>query len=205
MQYFTYTQAQISALQKADPQLGAAIKGLGLIRRVVMPDLFTALVNAIVGQQISPKAQETVWGRVMGRLPEMTPQAVLNIAPEALQKCGMSGRKVRYIRSAAEQICSGTFDIEQLVHCSDQEVCKRLSSLPGIGTWTAEMLLLFSLQRQNIFSAGDAGIRKGLCRLHNLDAVDDALFAHYKALYSPNGSVASIYLWEIAAGKLTGF
>ena len=202
MQYFTYTKSQVDALQKADPLLGVAIEKIGLIRRVVIPDLFSALVNAIVGQQISPKAQETVWERVVELLPKMTPQAVLDIAPEALQKCGMSGRKVSYIRSAAEQICSGAFDIEQLEHCSDQEVCIRLSSLPGIGIWTAEMLLLFSLQRADVFSAGDAGIRKGLCRLHDLANVDDATFAHYKALYSPNGSVASIYLWEIAAGRI---
>lgn len=199
MQHFSYSQAQIDALRNADAKLGAAISEIGAIKRVVIPDLFTALVNTIVGQQISPKAQQTVWSRVTALLPVITPQTVLSIDPQMLQQCGMSARKARCIHSAADRIYTGGFDLNALVTSSDEDVCKKLSSLSGVGVWTAEMLLLFSLERQDVFSAGDAGIRKGLCCLHDLAHVDEMTFARYKTLYSPNGSVASIYLWEIAA------
>lgn len=84
----------------------------------------------------------------------------------------------------------------------DEKICKKLMALDGIGRWTAEMTLLFSLQRMDVFSQGDFALKKGLCLLHNHSTIDKPLYEKYRRRYSPYGSVASLYLWEIAGGAL---
>ena len=96
----------------------------------------------------------------------------------------------------------GELDIESLVHMEDDEVIKQLSSIKGIGEWTAEMLMLFSMQRPNIFSYGDLAILRGLRMLHHHRKITKKLFEKYRRRYSPYCSVASLYLWAIAVGKI---
>ena len=90
----------------------------------------------------------------------------------------------------------GHINLKELEHLSDDEVIKQLSSLHGVGVWTAEMLLIFSLQRSDVVSYGDLGIRKGMMKLYGLESLTKKQFANYRERYSPYGSVASLYLWE---------
>ena len=101
--------------------------------------------------------------------------------------------------SAARAVADGALDIHSLVEKDDQEVIRTLTALPGVGRWTAEMLLTFSLQRPDVLAYDDFGIRKGLCRLYGLDSVSKAQFAEYRARYAPYATVAALYLWHIAA------
>ena len=109
-------------------------------------------------------------------------------------------RKASYIRGAAESVLSGELDIGSLGSMPDELVIKELTKLRGIGKWTAEMLLIFSLERPDVFSRDDLGLTRGLCKLHALTRLTDATFEHYRRLYSPYCSVASFYLWQ---GKIT--
>ena len=93
---------------------------------------------------------------------------------------------------------SGEFDIAELKSLPDNEVIKRLITLRGVGVWTAEMLLIFSLERSDVLSFGDFGIRRGICRLHGHETLDKETFENYRRLYSPYGTVASFYLWYAA-------
>ena len=197
--FFSYGKAETDYLSARDPVLGAAIARIGHIDRAVFPDLFEALINSIAGQQISGKALATVWARLCAAVGAVTPENLLAAGEERLRACGFSGRKVNYMLSAARAVADGTLDIHSLVEKDDQEVIRTLTALPGVGRWTAEMLLTFSLQRPDVLAYDDFGIRKGLCRLYGLDSVSKAQFAEYRARYAPYATVAALYLWHIAA------
>lgn len=197
---FIYGEKEIAYLKKKDKALGAIIDEIGVINRPVISDLFTALVNSIVGQQISTKAMDTVWRRFVEKFPQITPQVIDNAPIEEIQQCGMSMRKASYIKNVAATIVNGELNIDELYTLSDDEVIKKLSALHGVGIWTAEMILIFCMQRPNIMSWGDLGIQRGLRMLHRHRKIDKKLFQKYKRRYSPYASVASLYLWEIAGG-----
>lgn len=199
---FPYEQQDMEYLSRRDTKMATVIKRLGPVRREVMPDLFQALMHAITGQQISMAAQRTVWGRLCALLGEVTPQALLAQPPAALQALGLSARKVDYMRGIARQVVDGELDLPGMAALDDAEVCRRLAALRGIGVWTAEMLLLFSLQRPNILSYDDLAIRRGLRMLYRHKEMPRERFERYRRRFSPYGSLASLYLWAIAGGAL---
>jgi len=199
-EYFEYGEKEIQWLRSRDPVLGEAMDKIGHIDRQVTSDLFMALVNVIVGQQISAKAQATIWGRMQEKLGEITPESIGSISTEELQTCGISMRKASYIKEAANSVLDGNLDLDALRTFSDDEVCKRLSQIKGIGVWTAEMLMTFSMQRPNVMSFGDLAILRGLRMLHKHRIITPKLFEKYKRRYSPYATVASLYLWAIAGG-----
>lgn len=203
-EYFKYGEEEIAYLKGRDKRLGEVIDRIGPIRRRVVPDLFAALVHSIVGQQISTKAQESIWRKVVGKFGEITPDNILAVTADELQAVGISYRKVEYIRLAAEKIRSGDFDIAALTSMSDAEVCERLASLRGIGVWSAEMLMLFSMQRPDVLSFGDLAIHRGLRMVYHHRRIDRRLFEKYRRRFSPYGSVASLYLWAVAGGAIEG-
>lgn len=202
MAFFYYTEAETDYLKKKDKRLGAVIDKLGHIEREVVDDLFEALVYSIVGQQISTKAQITVWNRIKAGLGTVTPETVTAAGEAVLRGFGLSGRKAGYILGAAERILCGELDLKALEKMSDAEVKQELCRLPGVGVWTAEMLMTFSMQRKNIFSFGDYGIRKGLRMIYHHREIDQKLFARYYKRYTPYASVASLYLWAVAGGAI---
>ena len=165
-EYFRYGETELSHLRRQDERLAEAIDRVGMVKRRVIPDLFAALVHTIVGQQISTRAHETIWQRIQAAIGPVTPAVIDALPPETLRNLGLSLRKVGYIRSAARKIIDGEFDIDALRDLPDEEVCARLSALEGIGVWSAEMLMLHSLQRPDILSYGDLAVRRGLRMLH---------------------------------------
>ncbi|OBZ11672.1 DNA-3-methyladenine glycosidase [Bacillus sp. FJAT-27264] len=195
---FEYGDEPIEVLRQADGTLGAAMQRLGRVERVIIPDLFAALVHAIVGQLISVKAAATVWGRMQEQLGEITPQNLLLYTADDIQRCGMTMKKARCIEAIARTVAQGELDLESLRELSDQEVISSLTALPGIGRWTAEMLLINSMERPDIVSWGDIAIRRGMMELYGLNSLTREQFEQYRQSYSPWGSVASIYLWELS-------
>lgn len=202
MVYFEYGEKEISHLTKKDKKLGDAILQIGRVRREVMPDLFSALVYQIICQQVSTKGAATVWDRVQTELGEVTPKTVVMAADEQIQRCGTSMRKVSYIKEMAMRVHDGEIKLDELHEMCDEEVCENLSSLKGIGVWTAQMLMTFSMQRPNIMSYGDMAIHRGLRMLYRHRTVSIELFEKYRRRYSPYATVASLYLWEIAGGAI---
>lgn len=198
MGIFQYGQIEIEYLKRRDKKLGAVIDRLGMIERKVTPDVFTALVRSVVGQQISTKAQDTIWGRLRARLSEITPENIACADVAVIQQCGLSMRKAVYIKGIGDAVLGGDLDVSQFVALPDAVIIKRLSALPGVGVWTAEMLLLFSLLRPDIVSWGDLAIRRGMMRLYGLTALTREQFERYRKRYSPHGSVASLYLWRLS-------
>ncbi len=114
----------------------------------------------------------------------------------------MTYKKAEYIKDFAVKINNGEFDLVDLTHMEDETVKKELSSLKGIGIWTAEMLMLFCLQRPDVFSFGDLAIHRGLRMLYRHKSIDRDRFEKYRKRFTPYGSVASLYLWAIAGGAI---
>jgi DNA-3-methyladenine glycosylase II len=198
MHLFQYGPAEIDHLKRRDKKLGRAIDHIGMIERQVMPDLFQALAHSVVAQQISRKAADTVWGRLCERLLNVTPRKVANTDVSDIQKCGLSMRKARYIKGIGEAAIRGDLDLLELREMPDEGVIEKLSSLPGIGVWTAEMLLIFSLCRPDVVSWGDLAIRRGMMNLYGLKELSKKQFDRFRKRYSPCGSVASLYLWALS-------
>ncbi len=195
---FAYTTVETAYLSERDPVLGAYISKTGMIAREVNPDVFASLVDSIVSQQISNKAADTVYRRLVALVGNITPQALYAADVAAIQQCGMTVRKAGYLKGVAEAALTGAVDFDALKTLPDAEIVKLLSSLSGVGVWTAEMLLLFSLQRPDVLSWGDLAIRRGIMALYGLTGLTKAEFELYRKRFSPYGSVASLYLWQIS-------
>jgi len=197
MQIFKYGKAELDHLKKRDKALGAAIEKIGMVEFEVIPDLFAGLVKSIITQQISTKAASSIWKKMLGHFGEITPETILCATTEDIQKCGLSMRKAISIKEIARAQVQGDLNLSELHELPDDEVIRRLSSLNGIGVWTAEMLLIFSMERPDVVSWGDLGIRQGMMRLHGLQTLTREQFDEYRKRYSPYGSVASLYLWRL--------
>jgi DNA-3-methyladenine glycosylase II len=117
-----------------------------------------------------------------------------------MQKCGMTLRKAGYIKGIGESVINGDIDFSSLNAMSDQKIIKTLTTLKGVGIWTVEMLMIFSLSRPDIVSFGDLAIRKGMMNLYNINELTKEKFLKHREVYSPYGSVASLYLWELSGG-----
>lgn len=195
---FDYGEKEIQYLKSADPVLGRAMSQMGKVERMVIPDLFTALVHAIVGQLISAKAVETIWARMQEKLGVITPQRIVAHSAEDIQSSGITMKKAACIMNLAQTIEQGLLDLQELYELSDTQVIQKLSSLQGIGPWTAEMMLIHCMERPDVVSWGDMAIRRGMMKLYNLGSLTKKQFEEYRQVYSPYGSVASIYLWSIS-------
>ncbi|MDP4160124.1 MAG: DNA-3-methyladenine glycosylase 2 family protein, partial [Bacillota bacterium] len=158
MPIFEYGQKEIDYLKSKDKRLSAVIDKIGMIEREITPDPFRALISSVVSQQISKKAAETVWNRLSTLLGNITPESISQAELSAIQGCGMSTRKATYILGIADAAKSGVVDFEHLSSLTDEEIIKKLSSLHGVGVWTAEMILIFSLCRPDVVSYKDLAI-----------------------------------------------
>ncbi len=196
------TVKKLWLILKKDKKLAEVIDRVGMIEREVDSDLFSAVIHHIVGQQISTKAQATIWKRILERFSKLDAKTILQASAQDLQSLGMTFKKAQYILDFASQVQKGEFPLQKIATMSDEEAVKTLSSLKGVGVWTAEMLLLFCLQRQDIFSFTDLAIVRGIRMLYRHRKVDKTLFEKYRRRFSPYGSVASLYLWAVSGGAL---
>jgi len=200
--YFEYGENELNHLRKRDKKLACTIDQIGMLQREVNPDVFAALIESIVGQQISVKAANTVRSRLIDACRgHLNPNGLIALGIEGIAGCGMNGRKAGYILGASEAAMDGRIDFDTLIHKTDAEIIQLLTALNGVGLWTVEMLLIFSLMRPNVCSYGDLAIRRGMMRLYGIASEKDLTrekFVQYTKRYTPYGSVASFYIWEMA-------
>ncbi|HWN73388.1 MAG TPA: DNA-3-methyladenine glycosylase [Solirubrobacterales bacterium] len=199
------------ALAASDPTMAALIERVGKIdietrlrrRKEERPaDAYGALLRAIVGQQLSTKAARTIYLRVLdlfgGTTP--TPAQLLEASEEDLRGCGLSGRKTEYVRDLARHVLSGELELDRLEQLGDEEVIEEIVAVRGLGQWTAEMFLLFHLQRPDVLSGGDLGIRKAVQVEYGLEEMPPPKqVLEIGEPWRPHRSLASLYLWESLA------
>jgi len=200
--YFEYGEDEITYLRNKDKKLAEVIDRIGMIEREVDTDLFSSVVHHIIGQQISTKAQATIWQRMKDALGEVNAETILATDISELQSLGMTFRKAEYIKDFAKKVHDGVFNLEAVAQMPDEAAVRELVSLKGIGVWTAEMILLFCLQRPDIFSYDDLAIQRGLRMVYHHRKIDRKLFEKYRRRFSPYCSTASLYLWAVSGGAI---
>lgn len=168
-------------------------------RRASRPDPYEALARAIVGQQLSTKAAASIWEKVLALFGGQTPSPAQVIAaePQELRDAGLSWAKAAYFRDLAERIAEDELDVTRLAEMEDEEVIEELTAVKGIGRWTAEMFLIFSLGRPDVMPVGDLGIRRGAQLSHGLEELPEP--AELEAMaepWRPHRTLACLYLWR---------
>ncbi len=185
------------ALAGSDPVLAGIIRRHPRIALARRGEPFETLARAIVGQQISVKAAQSVWNRLVAVAPAMTPAQVLAAQRARLRGCGLSERKVDYVRDLAQRFSDGAIRVARWPRMSDEQVIADLVQVRGIGRWTAEMFLIFNLLRPDVLPLDDLGLRKAI-RLHYFRGrkVSAARMRKLGAGWTPWRSVATWYLWR---------
>jgi DNA-3-methyladenine glycosylase II len=207
-------QQSLRQLAKADPVMAAVIKRAKLKPLKGRKNHFESLAVAIINQQLSGKAAATIekrfrdlfggpFGNNRGRSEQRRrggkfpkPGEVLKKPNKTLRACGLSSAKISYIKNLARAVERGSVDFKKFAKMEDEDIIENLITIKGIGRWTAEMFLMFSLTRPNVFSLGDLGLRNGLKKLYNLDAK-----RHHRKLkklldlWHPHKTLASRHLW----------
>ena len=194
----SYGADEIAHLSKRDSKLGKYIDKIGFVERECFEDLFSGLCYSIINQQLSMKAADSLYEKICAEVGEIVPENMMSA--EKLFGCGLSHAKADCIALCAEKFGSGELSAEALSEMLDEAVMKTLTEIRGIGAWTAEMVMIFCLDRRDVLSLSDYGIRKGLSVLHGIDLKDLAAMRKFRKLYSPYSTTASVYLWEISKG-----
>lgn len=164
-------------------------------RRVV--SLFEDLVDSVVSQQLSVTAADAIMARLAALFPDNrpTPAGFALLADEELRAAGLSRAKVRALREIGAAFADGSVDPARIVHLPDEEFIDEISRLRGVGRWTAQMLLIFSLGRRDVFAMGDLGLRTAVARHYGVERDDREAIERISAAWSPWRSVACRYLW----------
>jgi DNA-3-methyladenine glycosylase II len=190
-------------LMRRDPRLAELIRKVGRCRlpdsRAIPP--FGSLVRAILAQQLSGKAAATIHRRVLdlvGGAERLTPSALLAVSPEALRAAGVSRPKISYLRDLAERVHDGRLDLDHLEDRTDDEVIEAITAVRGLGRWSAEMFLMFRLNRADVFPVADLGIVKGVQALLGMKRRPrPRTMLRAAEQWRPYRSVAAWYLWRI--------
>ena len=178
-----------------DPVMAAVTRAVGDVSVGVEGDRFVSLASAIVGQQLSTAAANTIWRRFEALGP-VEPGAVLELEEGAMRSVGLSGAKVRYVRDLAERVHSGDLDLASLDTLDDDAVVAEVTRVNGVGRWTAEMFLLFSMVRPDVLALADGGLLRAVGWALELGrAATGDEFAAAGEAWRPYRSVASLYLW----------
>jgi len=160
-------------------------------------DAFFTLARSIVGQQISVKAAESIWNRTAALVDPFTPEQLLATDPEALRPCGLSARKVEYLRSLADHFHTGPLSTHDWENHDDETLIRELTEIRGIGRWTAEMFLMFHLMRPDVLPLDDIGLQRGVEKLYNNgEKMSRKEIAALAEKWRPYRSVATWYLWR---------
>ncbi len=185
------------ALCRCDPIMAAIIKRHPAVYLVPRGDPFLTLARAIVGQQISTKAAQSVWNRFSDCVSTVSPELVLKAKTKDLRACGLSGRKCEYICDLARRFADGQVHVHRWPQMSDEEVIADLVQVRGIGRWTAEMFLMFSLLRPDVFPLDDIGLQRGLrVAYHGGRKISLRTMKARGESWRPWRTVASWYLWR---------
>ena len=191
-EYWDKAKKELSA---KDPILSELIEQYEDLELISRGDLFYTLIRSIIGQQISVKAASTVWSRLSEKVGEIIPENILSRSIDELRNCGLSGKKVEYIRGISESWNDySNYEWEKM---DDEQIVKKLIQLRGVGRWTAEMILIFTLLRPDIFPIGDIGMIRGIEKTYNSGekmSIEEIYKISEK--WKPWRTVACCYMWS---------
>lgn len=203
MNTFTITVSEkaMHELIQKDPILGSFIEKTGPLSREGIKDPYLACLDCIISQQVSTKAAQSISDRFFNQFENGDPQKILDASLDEIRACGMSNSKASYLKNIAQAKIDKSVDFENLHHLSSQEITDLLLPIKGVGRWTVEMLLIFTLEKEDILSYGDLAILRGMMRIYHKKEITPAFFNKIKKRLSPHLSAASFYFWKASAEK----
>jgi 3-methyladenine DNA glycosylase/8-oxoguanine DNA glycosylase len=197
----TVTQEAIEYLCKQDGVLGAFIKKTGPLSRGTLEDPYLSTLDCIMAQQVSGKAAQSIANKVFARFPNGDPQAIVDAEIDEMRTLGLSGSKVAYLKNVAQTKLDGSIKWDTLQFLSTQDIMDVMLPIKGVGLWTVQMVLIFSLKKMDVMSYDDLAIRRGVMRLYHLEKVSKEFFAELYQKTAPYQTYASFYLWEASLSK----
>ena len=188
----------VEHFKKVDPHLHSVGSRIDIIDLILHPDPFIRLCRSIVGQQLSVKAASTIFGRFEKLFQkEINPIELLKFSDEKLREAGLSFQKIKYLRDLSQKTLDKELDIYNLHKKNNDEVIADLLKVKGIGQWTAEMFLMFSLAREDVFSFGDLGLQNAIMKLYGLQAKPTIEYMEkLSKKWSPYRTYAALILWR---------
>jgi len=196
------SQEILGYLKERDAVIGALIDRTGPLAITLSGDYFASLASAIVGQQLSNRVAEVLWDRLSGFCEgSVTPEKLTAAETEDLRALGLSYGKVSYLKALAGHVLEGSLELSRFSSLADEEIIRQLTAVKGIGPWTAEMFLIFSLGREDVYSMGDGGLMRAVQILYGLEGKGDkAAIAEITGRWAPYRTFASLYLWRALDG-----
>jgi DNA-3-methyladenine glycosylase II len=198
----------IAYLSDVDPIMAKAIERVGPCTLIPNPQFFETLVDAIISQQISVKAADAIMGRLRAALhaeanSTISPEALLSLEEDTLRSVGLSPQKMRYIRDLTERVANGQLDLERLSELDDEAAISELVKVKGIGRWTAEMMLIFSLGRPDVLPVDDLGFLEGVREAYSLEVRPTPKEMRIRGeQWHPYRTFATWYMWGVQRLKL---
>lgn len=192
-----YWKLATQQLIAADPVMGRIIQRYDDVVLKSRGNAFSTLARSIVGQQISVKAAESVWQKVIHAIPDITPETIARAEEALLRQCGLSYRKISYLRDLSAHFLNGMLDVTTWHAMDDEALIRQLIQVKGIGQWTAEMFLIFHMLRPDILPLDDIGLQRAIS-LHYFDnqSVEKKQIVEIGLQWKPWRSVATWYLWR---------
>ena len=202
---FSENNPEVIYLSKKDWRLKELIHEIGPIILTLHRDYFSSLVRSIISQQLSSTASRNIWERFLEQIITINPTSVMAIPDDQLRTIGISRSKATYIKNLSYSICEGKLDFSLFKLLPDKEIIEILCKFKGIGQWTAEMFLIFSLGRMDIISIHDAGLCRAMKWLYNIPcSLNSDTILGISEKWKPYRTLASLYLWKsIDTGMIT--
>jgi DNA-3-methyladenine glycosylase II len=183
--------------KKADPLLYELAESIDPFVLETAPDHFVRLIRAIVGQQLSVKAAQTIFGRFEKLFKRgINPADLLKLKDDEIRACGISYPKIKYIKDLADKVHTKELILETLKEAPEEKVIEELTKVKGIGAWSAEMFLMFALGREDVFSAGDMGLQNAMIRLYGLTKPTKEELIKISEKWKPYRTYACRILWD---------
>lgn len=190
-----YGMKEMQYISDKHPVMKTLVEHYGKLQMGKVKDIYTSLVLHIISQMLANSVSEILIKRFLNLVGEITPENVIRVGKEAIRECGISLKKAEYILELSHSIVEKVYDFSGLESMSDDETVKYLMQIKGVGKWTAEMIVEFTMGRLNIFSYDDVALQNGIKKAHGFKTLSKMRFEQLRKLYAPYCSVASVYYY----------
>lgn len=201
---YNLNNKKVKYLIDSDESLGKLIKNIKSCSLSIEEDGFKCIVKYIIGQQISDKTRESIWNKLCENYGDIYPQVMLETSELELRNIGICRQKITYIKNLSLAVLNNQINFKNFKKLTNDEIIKKLTKIKGIGKWTAEMYLIFSLGRENVLSRGDNTIKRLIKWLYNLEKLPSSKeLDEYFSNWMEYSTIVSVYFWEAIARGIT--
>lgn len=190
-----YDEKEMVYISNKDPVMKMLVDHYGKLKMGKVTDVYTSLVFHIISQMLASSVSDTLIKRFLDLVDDVTPENVLRIGIEEIRECGISRKKAEYILELSNNVLEEKYDFSLLDPMSDDESVKYLQQIKGVGKWTAEMIVEFTMGRLNIFSYDDVALQNGIKKAHGFKTLSKTRFERLRKIYAPYCSIASLYYY----------